>query len=893
MPSDFQDDYAALSALVDAPALQRMNRPPSPPPKPVASIPMPPPRDPKRTSIFNIGRLRRSAPPAAANGPGNVQVSAIPLPNGSVVRAMDVFGEVMKQAAYLHGRASGETVEDQDAEGDELDWERIKTLPRVRLVPPEEDDSEPVLLYPPAPQRTSMPSFTAEEGDSMRLHATMPGASLVPFEPPSAQTASAAEPSAKRLSMSVAGGSACSSRGIWGGMSPGFSQPPPVFRRGGQRPGSAIVMPRKKEQANAENRPKAMPNEPFSPPRIRGSSIPVPSVKIPIHADAQVEAEDATCDDANVPLSVQTRRAMSDPPSGRSTASTTTNRAATFPPLDGIDNAHSFIELGDIDKPCPELPPSPPRESSPRRKSRAMSLTSILASKTAQMSEHRPPPVPPLPLPSNSLKGAEPHTEPDSNRLKKQKSLKNFFFAGSSGRSESTAGVLEGKRRKSNETESSSETSSASGPKTKRKDDAAGAREEGSLRKRFSLSNMSQAFKKRSLGPGSGVAVPKVPDLPAEYRTAEKASKPGKPKSKSVPGVFDAPVVSSREPAPTQHAATVSEVDVGGSARGPTPPLIVSSVGRMEFSPVVQSPTSIDPPLLPDLEMDLDSESDGSSLFSLEDVELGSASPPTQQQTRRATIMRVVPRYPMGFDLQEMMGMSTGSLPSHRIGDRDDLPDSPISMGPLLSRPTPVALDVNQPATATTSSTPDEDHCRTPDSDDWHSAESRPSSETDTSSSQPHTPLDNEAPTQVLLPAVPLPDVGSVDEPNKIVTETMLMSPSLSLTLRDPSEAAAHDLSPVSRVASTPKSRFSSPEGMLRMMASPRSNRSSFSGASVRTPLRNSTPPRLNDIPIPPMPDTREYSSLMNAVQLRSLKFDALGLDFEAFGGRKQAVEAV
>ena len=587
---------------------------------------------------------------------------------------------------------------------------------------------------------------------------------------------------------------------------------------------------------------------------------------------------------------------MSDPPPSVPTSTISPIRAATFP-LPTPEQAHSFIDLDDYIEPSTELPPLSSKESSPRRKSRAMSLTSILASKSALPSDISLPPVPPLPAPPVPPKTVVPPNESDRIRLKKQKSLKNFFFAGTSGWSESSASVSEGKRRKSDETESSGESASTSSSKMKRKDKAASSnevREEGSLRKRFSLSNMSQAFKKRSLGPGSGGAVPKVPDLPAEFKKVDKASVVGKAKSKTVPDVLDPPEIATIDSLPAQHNTTATDFGVSGFARGSTPPLLVCSVGGMEFSPVVQSPTSIDPPVLPDLDMDIDAESDASSLFSLDDVELGSASPPTQQQTRRATIMRVVPRYPIGFDLQEMMGMSTVSLPSHRVGGLDDSPDSPISMGPLLPRRPLLALDVESAAATSSSdssSSPSEEQCQTPESDEWHSAESRPSSETDTSSSQPHTPLE-EAPTQHLLPAIPLPDIDPVDDSNTKITETnILMSPSLSLTLHDPSEGA-QDLSPVSRVASIPKSRFSSPEGILRMMASPRSNRSSFSNASVRTVLRNSTPPSLNDIPVPAIPDTREYNSLMSAVQLRSLKFDALGLDFEAFGGRKQAVEA-
>ncbi|RXK37525.1 hypothetical protein M231_05246 [Tremella mesenterica] len=883
-------------ALAGTPPLRRMTRSSSPPLK-----------ETRRTSIFS--RLRRSIPSAPSQEDDDwppMEKKQDPLPSPSE-DSEEEYEEVLRMGCDY----------DFDTEefDDEMDWERIKTLPRVRLIPPAEDQEEPIFLYPNFPKTVFTDTDTGSPTTPLPIKSNSVPTFISPFSDigPQHQLPSPPRPSSIRRT-SIASGS----KNMWGGMSGGFTQPAPVFRRATQRPGS-VVMPRKKEASAGDHRNKD--SSPFSPP-------PAPGM--------ERRATEPPLQDMSIMRAVLRHRFPSDPgpmeqydrndntveagPSNIPTSlefdPSTLPLTPPQPPLKDKDQEQSIsTQIGGDEtqqvsgpsvmfrSPSPRnLPPSPKdtrprRNKSDRRKSRVSPMDCPIPT--------RPPPTPPHSTRSTTYpKTPAPLLlEKEKSQLKKQKSFKNFFFSDST--------LNEDKRRKSTDSENVSTPLSGKDDKEKEKKNKEKEKEaekdkiEGGtttgmgLKKRFSLSNMSQAFKKRSVPPP---IIPNVPDLPEIYKSKTKS---GKQKMSSVPlPDVSAPVLIDRS-----FSAPIS-VEKSQQKRH------ILSSNLIDTKPVqspFQTPTQED-----------DDTSDNSSLssVSLEDID---DDPSSQQprQARRATMIRAVSRSStIGFDLQEMMGV--GSSNSEEI-----IPIGPLLQQPLFSDPECTfenqALSDDQlemilsqdiqrrshlshfshipdfdtlPTLPIHVTLPDmistlpfgsleeksEHHCvmthegEGTDSDHWNSLDSARSS-SEGGSSLPLTPIGNMSET------IPVP------------------SPSLDLTLSVPSSPSEEPvmveippsppqttISPKSRT-STPCSVFSSPEALFKLISSPRSTRSSGSTATIQrsSPLNKMTDEEINILDIPKISameegskhGTQEYSSLAMGVKLRSLHFDSLGLDFE------------
>ncbi|KAK4685973.1 hypothetical protein P7C73_g4163, partial [Tremellales sp. Uapishka_1] len=441
-----------------------------------------PPPNPSKNRHSLLARLRKAPLP-----------SAIPIPTPVILPPLP------SQRERRMSRKPAPKIEDLEMDDE---WERIRTLPRICLIPAE-DEGEPVVLYPVVqPQDVPDPGPLATITDAL-------------INRPS----SVARPSRQNT---------------WGSMASGFEHPAPVFsRRKSGGPGYGVVMPKKRSEVAVDARrmsrvddgrtlqwsgglerrltsppPPPPPPRPEPPlrPQTAEESAPSPpgrdekeikTSKIPIHSQPQPQPQSQLPPRPQPPPKpIQ----PAPPPPGDSP-----KRMSAYMPL----------QLRKNSEPLPE----PAAKSRPKLRARALSLSAAKAEPVLAEAD-----IPPVP----SLKGS----------IRKQKSLKKFFFTSSSDLvgddKDRDKDKVKGARRPSLKIDTKISKPSVVDPLTPGLNTASSTsgRSEAypetpqqtqnrPLAKRFSLSNLT-AFKKKSFAhaqaQGLAQTIPKVPDLPAMYK---------------------------------------------------------------------------------------------------------------------------------------------------------------------------------------------------------------------------------------------------------------------------------------------------------------------------------------------------------------------------------------
>ncbi|WVF69825.1 hypothetical protein IAT40_004604 [Kwoniella sp. CBS 6097] len=625
----------------------------------LASPPTPPPTNSNtNTKRSFLARLRRNTSTPYPHPAYAASTSAIPMRTTTSQegeRRIGVAGVKKNQVGVpiMIGMNRSEvfgpstSIKHGFALEDEIEWQRVKTLPRVRLVPPPEDEGEPIMLYPP-------PHFVRPATPPPTLpHPFLSPPSSPPTSPPRRPGSPPQSPPRRPTSI-------YSNSPTWAGMADGFVLPPPKFTRTGAGWGGApismgVILPKKREEVNEDRRRRMsgvsvngvawnkVGSPPRSPPGLGGRMRSVESQeeiaankKMRIERDHKLALD--TVVDVDVPSVFQVPTSppaimVAEPFQVDAIAATDPNPCASPGPLTSIEDALSLTsgETANVtpwDTVAAEpmiIDHSPPSEPIPDascehqantkspvrkavRKSRALSLSAAFSSSSSLKNME----VPPLP----SIPARPP--------IRKQKSLKQFFFssstppgatinappipsipvlpgqrqrkttdekASSKEKEEKSKGmkILQRARSKpslkidvkaSSQNASQTATSDGTTPvtpalSTGRTEVSASVIETpGSatpaasvstavaqpqprgLSKRFSLSNMSQAFKRKSsmsnlhasAGPSSSSSantprgsnsssespVPMVPDLPEEYRKVKEA-KGRKIKESAVP----------------------------------------------------------------------------------------------------------------------------------------------------------------------------------------------------------------------------------------------------------------------------------------------------------------------------------------------------------------------
>ncbi|WVR04619.1 hypothetical protein IAU60_001630 [Kwoniella sp. DSM 27419] len=495
---------------------------------------------------------------------------------------------------------------------DEIEWERVRTLPRVRLVPPE-DEGEPIILYPPPHYyRPATPP------------PSLPHPLLSPPTSPPTSPTRIRRPGSPPQSPPRRGGSVYAHSPTWAGMADGFILPPPKFTRtgagwGGAPVSAGVILPKKREEVNEDRRRRRsgasgngwneMGSPPSSPPRQRMRSLESQE-EIQVNRRRTVLAEAAVLGDDPVDLAnILASEGVSDvlpappilitsPPHNDPPLSKTCDEAA--PPDDQGNAADKAIPVLPASAPSlPTAPPIPVRASTlpaatpspPKvpataqsitaavpqaaRRTRAMSLSAAFSS-SGSLKNMNIPPLPPLP--------------PKPPMIRKQKSLKMFFFSSTgvgeasnqdtappvptfvapkhaepkpkktlqkakskpslkidvkaakpaepfTGASPITPALSTGQTAASSDTIGTPSITPVSATGSSNSNVVPPQPPSRGLSKRFSLSNMSQAFKRKSSmsnlsasavsSHNSGTVetpIPMVPDLPAEYKR-QKATK--------------------------------------------------------------------------------------------------------------------------------------------------------------------------------------------------------------------------------------------------------------------------------------------------------------------------------------------------------------------------------
>ena len=347
------------------------------------------------------------------------------------------------------------------------------------------------------------------------------------------------------------------------------------------------------------------------------------------------------------------------------------------------------------------------------------------------------------------------------------------------------------------------------------------------LSKRFSLSNMSNAFKKKSPAAGEGLAVPKVPELPEAYRREKEAMEIEIALSVSYHVVPASPPLEG-EIVPQED----DEPDTKGLAT-PEEPMPKYSVKGLMSPPIIHSAVHTH-----------DAESETSSAFDFDD------------ELEHAELMQVSPRTRRnpGVSLQQFLGQAPGRrIRVENVDNASRHSVEAIVLGSLLV-----------PEAETPSTGGERSHSEVlaggkqapqavPSSSEASLGSLSQSSYTSEPDAPPITPNILEA--NPLSPPIEL---------------TGLQLPTLS------NDIIAVESPPTSSTrASSPKPRaFGSPDIFLHMFSSPRSS----------SRIVKPTPTPTASYPTPPLPEWEvQFSSLSANMQLKSLHFDGLGLDFDGF----------
>ncbi|WWD07674.1 hypothetical protein V865_005775 [Kwoniella europaea PYCC6329] len=885
---------------------------------------------------------------------------------------------------------------------DELEWERVRTLPRVRLVPPPEEQTEPIMLYPP-PRPASPPPVLP--------HPFLSPPSSPPTSPPRLSTRLGSPPqSPPRRPQSI-----YSQSPTWAGMADGFVLPPPKFSRNSTGwsstafGGGRIVMPKKREQVDEDRRKRmseyVIGSPPRSPPAIVVSGM-IRSLESQeeIAANKRMrvdhEEKDFGIDQRNPQQNVldDEKELTASPvdmdidqiPTPPSVSDVDINIAQSAP-VAAIPSRSTTVPAAQ----STATPSSPTKTPIPKaiRRSRALSLSAAFSSSSTLKNVE----LPPLPdLPSRPP-------------IRKQKSLKKFFFSSSTPPEAVVASasappvpaipVQERKPTENNKplkeekdkpskgkkilqrarskpslkidvrvakpSSSSASPSPTTPALTTGKTDistsssvmntpsSAPAQHRG-LSKRFSLSNMSQAFKKKSHSTpvfattSSGSPVPMVPDIPEAFKKI-KDSKDIKAKGKGK-------AIESALPINPRKSKTL-DTDNNGEVLTPT-----GVPRRSESLKAIQSLTfcqedestmedSVDQAistasvitdepqsLLPAFEVSSDTQAHSNSVStSVSRSGLSSESPiqsvksiPTvdiddvdvdvdieeeddEHELAHAQLMHVSPRTrrdpSQSLSLQEFLSSPPGKTSNIVIVPTKGLRrsvEAVVMLGnPMLMNLQSPPSSIDDHHVEVSREEPEEER------DGKKKRESklfeRRGSETESEAEELKTPLEESSEIFPDQPGLqqeeeePTPKASSSrttggeqqvrDEDDCEYDYDLESLPSdIVLVETPPPLPAAPHSSEISTIMNAipvnTKNRFVSPEALLKRLHS--SRRPNQAAPYQHTKKGSASKDReslilLRDIPLLPLPasDSKEFSSLSKEMQLRSLKFESLGLDFQ------------
>ncbi|KAK6903734.1 hypothetical protein I203_107239 [Kwoniella mangroviensis CBS 8507] len=888
---------------------------------------------------------------------------------------------------------------------DELEWERVRTLPRVRLVPPPEEQTEPIMLYPP-PRLASPPPTLP--------HPFLSAPSSPPTSPPRLSTRPGSPPqSPPRRPQSI-----YSQSPTWAGMADGFVLPPPKFSRNSTGwsstafGGGNVVMPKRREQVDEDRRKRISEYAIGSPPRSP-PAIVVSGMMRSLESQEEIAANKRMrVDDEQHEINLDERRPQQNVLDDE--------KELTASPIDmDIDQIPTPPSVPDVDiniaqsapvaaiplrsttVPAPQssdTPTSPSKTPVPKaiRRSRALSLSAAFSSSSGLKNVE----VPPLPdLPSRPP-------------IRKQKSLKKFFFSSSTPPEAVVASssippvpavpLQERKPTEDNQPVKQEKEKPSKGKKilqrarskpslkidvkvakpsspstspspttpalTTGKTDistsssitttpsSAPAQLRG-LSKRFSLSNMSQAFKKKSHStPVSATAsfgspVPMVPDIPEAFKK-NKDSKDIKAKGKGK-AIESASPISPRKSKTLDTDNNDEMLTPTGLPRRSESLKAIQSLtfcqedesnveGLADHTNIISTENVItDEPqsLLPAFEVSSDtqalsspvsasvprsgpsSESPIQSVKSIStvdiddvDIDIDIEEEDDEHELAHAQLMHVSPRTrrdpSQSLSLQEFLSSPPGKTSNIVIVPTKGLRRS-VEAVVMLGNP--MMMNLQSPLSPTDGNhVPNEedreaDGLKKKDKKRESKLFERRGSETESEAEELKTPLEESSeifpnqPDLVQEDEEPTPKASSsrtTSEEQQVRVEDdceydydLESLPSDTVLVETPSRlpAVPHSSETSTITNATPvntKNRFVSPEALLKRLhssrrpnqATPYQHNKKGSASKDRESLI-----LLRDIPLPPLPasDSKEFSSLSKEMQLRSLKFESLGLDFQ------------
>nr|XP_019008487.1 uncharacterized protein I206_07046 [Kwoniella pini CBS 10737]OCF47268.1 hypothetical protein I206_07046 [Kwoniella pini CBS 10737] len=811
---------------------------------------------------------------------------------------------------------------------DELEWERVKTLPRVRLVPPPEEESEPIMLYPP-------PHMTRPSTPPPILpHPFLSPPSSPPTSPPRRPGSPPQSPPKRPTSI-------YSQSPTWAGMADGFVLPPPKFSRNSVGwtstafGGNNIVMPKRRAEV-AEDRRKRMSginiagSPPTSPPAIVVSGM-MRSLESQeeIAANKRMRIEEAVKVDVKATqegtmdrVLVETKDIVTSP------VDMDVDRIPSPPLLPHevvISKTSNTLSSSETNTSISQMPVDPPAPI-PVRRSRALSLSAALSS--SSLKNAAVPPLPDLPRPP----------------IRKQRSLKKFFFSSSTPpEAASTSScappvpplplrertaeiqnidsqveqdkILKSKKVmkrarskpslkidvKGSKSSSSAEVSPVTPALSTDKTDISAIMDTPSapaplrgLSKRFSLSNMSQAFKKRShstpvSATSSTSPIPLVPDIPEAYKkekyaTGSSAKQPVPPSprkaetidtNKNQESILSTSVPRRSESLKAIQSLTFLSDEIDKPSDSATEETSYSTM-------IVDEPQSLLPAFeVPETSITtIDSPTDGRvstserSIISISTVDIDDIDGDIEDEHEviHAQLMHISPRTrrdpTQSLSLQEFLASPPGKpanvviVPTHglrRSVEAVFVLDNPM----LLNLQSPPSNDPHQEI--------DEDESSTVQSVDTR----RQSKVIERRGSETESEEEISTPLEAGIEIFPNQQEEEDEEPTPKASSYRISQNQIASIRRTSLENGEQES--LLRLDSLPKA-------LLKRLHSTRKQHQStpyHSKKNSKSSDKNSTV-LSKEIPLPPLPiDEMEFSSLKREMQLRSLKFESLGLNFQ------------